>query len=74
MANLEQLTLLKKSVDDWNARRAIEKIRPDLAEADLSACNLAYANLESADLRAANLTKADLCSLTYGMQIFITQF
>jgi uncharacterized protein YjbI with pentapeptide repeats len=55
MANDEQVAILKKGVEVWNAwRRENPNTLPDLREAVLSAANLNYANLD-ADLSGANL-------------------
>ena len=66
MANREQLKLIKKSIQDWNAWRKehpneiIDLTYADLRRASLSKANLTYANLNHADLSGAFLSDADL--------------
>jgi uncharacterized protein YjbI with pentapeptide repeats len=61
MADNEQLKLLKKGVESWNAWRANNpSVEPGLAGEDLSKANLALADLCGADLRGASLREADL--------------
>ncbi len=61
MADQEQVAILKKGVDAWNAwREENEGVRVDLREADLTRANLTRANLFRADLTGTNLTGADL--------------
>jgi uncharacterized protein YjbI with pentapeptide repeats len=61
MANPEHISLLTRSVADWNQWRIHNTdIQPDLVEADLSKVNLREANLRGADLSMADLHKADL--------------
>jgi uncharacterized protein YjbI with pentapeptide repeats len=57
----EQATLLRTSVERWNAwRRTHPEIRPDLIEANLHEANLHEADLTRADLSGAILIDADL--------------
>jgi hypothetical protein len=61
MADLEQLKLLKDSIDAWNQwRRDTPEIFVDLYGADLRRAYLRGANLEGADLSGADLNGADL--------------
>ena len=61
MADEEQLTLLKRSVEEWNQwRKEHLETEIDLRSADLSGANLNGANLNYADLIGADLSKADL--------------
>jgi len=62
MADEKQLSMLRKSVKEWNNWR---EENPDEVP-KLSMANLAHAQLDSADLRCANLEYADLtdCNLT----------
>jgi uncharacterized protein YjbI with pentapeptide repeats len=71
MAKDEQVALLKKGVDAWNAwRDENANIRPDLRKvnlsranlrkSDLSEANFSWADLGEADLREANLIGANL--------------
>ena len=75
MANEEQLTILAKDVDAWNAwRKKNPGVTPsfrranlslaNLSRADLSLANLSGAYLNGADLSGADLSRADL-SQTY---------
>ena len=64
--NIEHVTLLKKSVNEWNVWGSNNPdIIPDLtgaylSGADLTKANLTKANLSGADLTKANLTRANL--------------
>jgi hypothetical protein len=62
LADEKLLTLLKKGVAAWNARRPDlgGQNSVDLSRADLRGANLAHANLLGADLTEANLDGADL--------------
>ncbi len=66
MAKPEHLSLLTRSVANWNQwRRDNTDIQPDLVKADLRGADLtearlARANLRGADLTGATLVKADL--------------
>ena len=61
MADKEQLALLAKGVDAWNAWRKENSIaRPNLSWANLNGANLRGANLSGADLSSAHLNGADL--------------
>lgn len=61
MANLEQLSLIRRSVTDWNAwRQQYPEVQPNLGGADLRAVVLEGADLQSADLHEADLTSARL--------------
>lgn len=61
MADKEQVDLLKRGAEAWNAWR---NVRPgdqiDLFGADLNGANLIEADLSNADLIGANLSNADL--------------
>jgi uncharacterized protein YjbI with pentapeptide repeats len=57
----EQATLLRTSVERWNAwRRTHPEIRPDLIEANLHEADLTRADLSGAILIDADLTRANL--------------
>jgi uncharacterized protein YjbI with pentapeptide repeats len=59
--NIEHVTLLKKSVLEWNTWRSNNPdIIPDLTWADLTWADLTWADLSKADLTWADLSKADL--------------
>ena len=61
MANLEQLAILRRGVEAWNAwRESSGDIEPDLEEADLSGFELRGAHLYKARLSRSNLRRADL--------------
>ena len=64
MADPEDVSRLKKNVDEWNAWRRsrwmMERFGPDLQGADLSGADLRLANLEDADLSGADLSSASL--------------
>lgn len=61
MANAEQLSILKRGVEVWNAWRAKNiYVYTDLNEADLNGADLQKADLRIAHLRRANLFRADL--------------
>ena len=66
MANQEQLTILKRSVGEWNWWRlgnpdvTIDLSGVDLTGAYLSRVNLEGANLSGADLKGADFWRADL--------------
>jgi len=66
MANAKQVTLLKKSVEEWNEwRENNPEAIPDLQEAylrgaDLKSAQLQEANLIDANLRGATLEEAKL--------------
>ena len=65
MANEEQLAILRRGVDAWNAWRGQNSDTPvDLSGANLSGLNLSKANLEDANLRRANLAEASLMQAT----------
>lgn len=60
MADEEQLALIRRSVEKWNAwREKNPSAQVNLSGADLR-CSLAGADLHEADLRAARLTRANL--------------
>jgi uncharacterized protein YjbI with pentapeptide repeats len=78
LANREQVELLKKSVEQWNAwRKAKPDMVPDLSgasldranlqRADLSGATLSDANLSGAHLRKANLNGANLSRVDLGL-------
>jgi len=61
MANEEQIALIRRSVEEWNAWRESHPREPiDLSEADFRGGSLYEANLCNADLRWATLVEADL--------------
>ncbi len=66
MASNEDLAILRRGVEEWNAWRNQTAGRPcdltgaDLRRAELSEANLRHANLSSADLSRANLSGAHL--------------
>ena len=61
MANQEQLEIIKKSVEAWNAWRDVyPDVKIDLLGADLNSANLGKANLCKAELGKAKLRGADL--------------
>lgn len=61
MANEEQLALLKKGVNAWNAwREKNQEVKMDLSEANLCGADLRRAHLDSTNLSEANLRGADL--------------
>lgn len=66
MANGEQLNILKRGVNVWNAWRtehlddSIDLRKANLIDAELHGANLINANLSHADLRRANLVVANL--------------
>jgi uncharacterized protein YjbI with pentapeptide repeats len=61
MANAEQVVLIRRSVEEWNAWRESHSHEPiDLSEADFRGESLHEANLCNADLRWATLVEADL--------------
>jgi uncharacterized protein YjbI with pentapeptide repeats len=61
MANPKHLQSLMQGVEAWNAWRSQnERLRPNLARADLSGTNLSEANLIGANLPKANLGEANL--------------
>jgi uncharacterized protein YjbI with pentapeptide repeats len=61
MANEEQLAILKRGSEFWNAwRQEHVGSRPSFRRADFSGADLGGANLDGADLRAANLAGTDL--------------
>jgi Ion channel/Pentapeptide repeats (8 copies) len=66
MADQQQLALLKRGVEVWNAWRAqhpdalVDLSGADLASANLQNVNLSHAHLESADLSGAHLFGAQL--------------
>lgn len=61
MANPEHLSLLTRSVADWNQWRTDNPyIKPDLSEVTLRGADLVEANLYRADLGKADLSEADL--------------
>lgn len=61
MANEQQLEMLKRSVDEWNAwRRKHSGVQPDLRGADLYKAILSDADLIASDLTGAHLTHVNL--------------
>lgn len=61
MADAEQLSLLRRDSDAWNAwREQNPDLRPDLSGADLHGADLLGAKLNGAELTHADLTHADL--------------
>jgi len=61
MSENEQLELLKKNVQDWNAwRTESPSVKPNLAGVDLSKAQLRQADLSEADLHGADLRRANL--------------
>ena len=61
MVNIEDLTILKRGVDEWNRLRLkYPQYVPDLSDAMLAEENLYDADLTSVNLSGANLYKADL--------------
>jgi uncharacterized protein YjbI with pentapeptide repeats len=61
MADHDQLMLLKRSVEKWNAwRRANPDVKANLSSADLSRADLSGADLSGADLSGADLSGANL--------------
>ena len=57
----EHVSLLKKSVEEWNQwRNENPEVTPDLEGASLSKANLAGANLTKANLHMANLFETNL--------------
>lgn len=61
MANVEQLALLRRDVDGWNAwRQEHAEAVPELEGADLSGADLALADLAGAHLSGARLVLANL--------------
>jgi hypothetical protein len=61
MADLAQLTMLKRDVEEWNEwRETHPTTRPFLFRGDLSNTSLREANLSRADLSEANLNLTDL--------------
>ena len=67
MADQEQVELLMRGVDAWNAWRAEnERVRVNLREANLQGTILTRASLRGADLRGAILSEANL----YGTDLY----
>jgi hypothetical protein len=65
MANDEQVEVLKRGADDWNAwRKRNPRVTPDLSGANLINVDLSRADLSGADLRQADLSKAQLSHAT----------
>lgn len=66
MADKEQLTILKKGVEEWNkwrksaSRSPIDLLKTDLSHANLSGADLSDANLSHAILYNTNLLEATL--------------
>jgi uncharacterized protein YjbI with pentapeptide repeats len=71
VANEEHLSLLKKSVREWNAWRLNGPTTVDLTGADLAGCNLSGANLHYAQLNDAHLEEAHLQGVDlYGARLY----
>src|SRR5205807_2307589 len=65
---LNPLTLLQKSVQEWNRwRQENSDTRPELVGARLSGMNLQRVDLREANLSKANLSKADLSAANLSM-------
>ena len=61
MADAEQVAMLLRSVEEWNAWRDKHPgIQPDLMEAELAGADLRNANLVRADLSDADLSQAEM--------------
>ena len=61
MADEEQLAILQKGVDDWNAwRKENPRVKPNLSGAHLNGVKLGWANLGRADLSGAHLNGVNL--------------
>lgn len=71
MANAEHLSLLKRSVKEWNAWRETGPTTVDLTGADLAGCDLSGANLHYAQLNDAHLEEAHLKGVDlYGARLY----
>jgi uncharacterized protein YjbI with pentapeptide repeats len=71
VANPEQLSLLKRSVQEWNAWRETGPTTVDLTEADLARCDLSGAKLQYAQLQNAHLEEARLDGVDlYGARLY----
>jgi uncharacterized protein YjbI with pentapeptide repeats len=71
VANSEQLSLLKRSVQEWNAWRETGPRTVDLTEADLARCDLSGAKLTYAQLNNAHLEEARLDGVDlYGARLY----
>ena len=61
MADENLVTMLLRSVTEWNAWRSQEHLAPiDLTRADLHEANLCGANLDGVNFSKANLSGANL--------------
>src|SRR5437868_3461458 len=61
MANEEQLAIVRRGAEAWNAwRKKHPDDKIDLSDTDLRGADLRGADLSGADLRGADLSRADL--------------